>query len=252
MDSADTIHVLRYQRLVIMTRKDDAIFSEALRARFPSVVFLEGGAWFDPAPPVRASIADCLSGEALAEVPYGQDWQPSTEPYPGAPGRYRLGSSSGRSLRFVLSRWVWRGGYTPADNDRFAFDFPTLGLGWLYVQGSIEDLRDETAPVFHQAVWRIIKRISTNRLKTGSALTNELTFGSDRMLTSEVAEHPYWAGHHALEWCAAGGPRRMLDGGYRPCDDWAPPQNRWYQALRRKVEERYGPDFGNPPLEPPD
>jgi hypothetical protein len=41
----------------------------------------------------------------------------------------------------------------------------------------------------------------------------------------------------------------MLAGAYRVCDDWQVPQTQWYQSLRWRVEERFGPDFDDtPPL----
>jgi hypothetical protein len=60
-----------------------------------------------------------------------------------------------------------------------------------------------------------------------------------------------WLGHHALEWSRQN-PRRMLSGGFRASDDWEVPQNEWYQSLRRRVDEKYGPELGEPPSAPPE
>lgn len=105
-------------------------------------------------------------------------------------------------------------------------------------------------PVFQREVWRILERVAVNRLKGGTPLSN--TWGCDVVNMADAKLKGtclVWAGHHALEWCAAGGPRRMLDDAFRPCDDWAPPSDPWYQSLRRRAEERYGPDFAVPPEE---
>lgn len=167
------------------------------------------------------------------------------------PISYLLPELPTRRLFLCRSRWIWQLGYVPADDDRFAFDPPTLGEGSISALWIGDDPRYALVPAFLRGVWRILARLTTNKLKGGAPLTNILHRGTDRLLMAEAGARAVWVGHHALEWCAAGGARRMLDGKWRPCDDWAPPGNVWYQRLRRRVEERYGPGFGLPPAEPP-
>jgi hypothetical protein len=242
---ADDLRTSIRGRWVLLTRKDEAILSEALRTVFPSMVVVDHEYWFAPEPAIRRSIAECQRSAAV-EFPYSATWRPLAVPHDYYVGWHRLANPCVRRLRYAPSRWVWRAGYTREDDARFAFDFPTLQAGTIAAYWDEEDPREE-GRAFQRIVWRLLVRIATSRLKTGTPLGNELMRGSDRLLTAEAERREIWAGHHALEWCATGGPRRMLEGSFRPCDDWSPPQNSWYQALRRKVDERYGPDFGNPP-----
>jgi hypothetical protein len=247
---ADDLRTSIRGRWVLLTRRDEAILSEALRSVFPSMVVMDHDQWFDPKPAVRASLAECQQSGAV-EVPYSRDWRPVAVPNGTVSGWYRLANPCVRRLRYAPSRWLWKAAYTSRDDARFAFDFPTLQSGTVAAFWDEEDPQEEGG-AFQQVVWRLLARVTTSRLKTGTPLSNELMRGSDRLLMAEADRQDVWAGHHALEWCAAGGSRRMLDGCFRPCDDWAPPTDRWYVTLRRKVEARYGPDFGDPPAEPPE
>jgi hypothetical protein len=109
----------------------------------------------------------------------------------------------------------------------------------------------EIVPSFLRQVWKLIGKMSTSRVRPGHPKTDQM-FGEAGGGTSQAPAFKSltWCGHHALEWCKAGGARRMLDGWYRPCDDWEVPKNAWYQRLKAMVEERYGRDFGNPPEAP--
>jgi hypothetical protein len=219
------------ERQVLMTRMDEAIFSEALRDAVPAIRIREDIETPTPGSVNRDSVAACTS--CIVHVDAGGD---------GAP----LGS-----LLVLRSRWVFA--YPHIDASRLAYDLPTLASGTISTTWDANDPADLQKPKLQRTVWRLLERIATNRLKLGTPHTNTLIRGNDRLTMAEAAPKNgwgLWAGHHALEWCAAGGVRRMLDGGCRPCDDWWPPQNAWYRALRRRVEERYGPDFGLPPATP--
>lgn len=41
--------------------------------------------------------------------------------------------------------------------------------------------------------------------------------------------------------------RPIIDGSRRPADDWRFPDDPWLLDLRRRVIERFGPDYGAPP-----
>jgi hypothetical protein len=217
-------------REIAMTRMDEAIFSLALGEEFPGITFEDIEPSVRAAPILRDSIADCNSPVVRGEVP--------------APPRSPTGW-----FQINRSSWRWVFGRTVGDNARFAFDPPTLTGGWIATGWDLNDPAHRAMPAFQRKVWRIVERLTTNRLKTGTPRSNTLEWGSDIVTMAEAKRQNLllvWAGHHALEWCAAGGARRMLVGAFRPCDDWAPPQDPWYLRLRRRVEERYGTDFGLP------
>ena len=50
-----------------------------------------------------------------------------------------------------------------------------------------------------------------------------------------------------MTWAQAA-PRRMLEGRFRPCDDWAPKKSAWYRDLEERVKAKYGPGFGDEPV----
>jgi hypothetical protein len=160
------------------------------------------------------------------------------------PGLSWLATPPERNLWFIPSEWDWGPRHILA---KWAWDPPTLSEGWIWGGFWPED-KNQIA--FIRRVWRIIERISTNRYNAGHPLGNAMMNG-DEALMAESKGGLTWIGHHALEWSRDGGPRRMLDGKFRPCDDWMPPQDEWYQSLRRAVFDRYGPEFGRPPAEPP-
>jgi len=237
-------------RSLVFTQKDEAILSEALRTEFPQIVFLDGQSWLAGTPRAIYGIEQSEGVTAAVPVPdgFGSPEDVHTLPRSGPDICVR---ARGRALVIVRSSWEWRPGRSEEEDRRFAFDPPTLGSGQVGARWDSNDRSSADVDAFLRRVWRILGRLSTNRVKHGTPLMNQLTSGSDYRRMAEVRGGMSWAGHHALQWCAAGGSRRMLDGCFRPCDDWAPPQDPWYQALKRKVEERYGADFGNPPPEPP-
>lgn len=240
---------LRRARAVFMTRKDEALFSEALREKFPTIGFLDGLFADAPVGPVRDSLGDCTHwAGAVIVAPDAPGWSPDLNPDPGATREHRVRNLPARRLAFFRSRWLWRmhRGY---ENRDWAWDPPTLECGRVATDFPDGDPNAQRIKDFFVEVWRVTRKLSTNRLKIGHELTNKLMGGGPVLMKSQPGSD-YWAGFHALEWCSQR-PRRMLGGRYRPCDDWAPPDSTWYRKLVRAVEERYGTDFGNPPEEEP-
>jgi hypothetical protein len=227
-------------RETLLTRMDEAIFSLALHDEIPDIRFVDDVEPQGAETGCRETIADCDGYRVHVEVvPSGDE--------------ARVGDTYAPLGWFAVDRshWSWHIGAKPIIGDKcWAFDPPILSSGRVWTSWDVNDPADAAKPAFQRKVWRILGRITTNRLKSGTPLSNTLEWGSDFMTMAHAKRQGglmVWAGHHALEWCAAGGPRRMLDGAFRPCDDWSPPADPWYQGLRRRAEERYGPQFGLPP-----
>lgn len=219
------------------------MFGAALRHEFPTVVFIDHTTWKQPHIPVCSSPLDCEEHRQIdILVPEVCSWSPVVKRSKRW-NEFYLGEDLERSLTFHPSRWDWGPRHIEA---KWAWDAPTLAEG-LIGGGYWPEEKKQIA--FIRAAWRIIERVASNRYKGGHPLGNELMHG-DRSLMAE-SEGDVWIGHHALEWSRAGGPRRMLDGSFRPCDDWEPPQDDWYRSLREEVLARYGPDLGVTPSEPP-
>jgi hypothetical protein len=119
-----------------------------------------------------------------------------------------------------------------------SYDPPTLNAGEIWASYEPDDPDHKNLVRVIRQVWKLIELLATNRYKSGHPLGNELS-GGDYLLMGNAAPGSVWLGHGALKWCREG-PRRMLDGSLRPCDDWQMPQGDWYQALRRKAAAKYG------------
>jgi hypothetical protein len=231
---------LRKYRLLVTDAFDDAMFSLALLDRYPGVRFASGvNAYPTPALVEGPTIPECDSSVARVYFPPA-DWQAEFEAVGADGDAFVLSNPPAPMLLFARSRWFW--GVHPAmRHGKWAFSLPTLEHG--HITCAYEaDSPSQRALV--RAVWRLLERITTNRLAGVQPRTESPRLMKDRggML---------WAGHHALEWCAAA-PRRMLDGCRRPADDWRFPDDAWLLDLRRRVAERWGPDYGAPPQEAPD
>jgi hypothetical protein len=229
-----------------LSRVDEAVLTEALRREFPETVYLDREAWEGSDVPICNSLVECTEHRQIrifAPDPSEPAWEPHSKPSLW-PGLSWLANPPERNLWFIPSKWDWGPRYIQA---KWAWDPPTLSEGWIW-GGFWPEEKNQIA--FIRRVWRIIERIATNRCKAGHPVGNAM-MNSDRILTSQVKGCFDWIGHHALEWSHDGGPRRMLDGKFRPCDDWMPPQDEWYQSLRREVIDRYGAELGRPPSEPP-
>lgn len=219
----------------MFSRVDEAIFSEALRQAYPHATFVDQD--LSPAVTFHPSIVDCSEHRMVGILaPEEEGWVPSVRPHPGG---VRIFSHPERHLSFDRSEWDWGPEFIQA---KWAWDPPTLSRGRI-TGGYWPEEKDQLA--FIRATWRLIERVATNRVKKGHPLGNEMMCG-DRLLMEDMKGGFTWAGHHALEWCTEQ-PRRMLDGRIRPCDDWKPPDDPWYRALREKVLAKYGPELGRAP-----
>jgi hypothetical protein len=233
--------------MLVFLRKDEAIFSEALREVYPHVVFLSDH-WD------RERSYDSIHRVPRLEVrilfPDDGRWRPipAFDPQTGERNGY-VGLNENRTLLFFHGGWEGLGNYDWPGKYQLAYDPPTPQLG--NIQGSYSVLDPDNATFFAivRKVWRVIGRIATNRIKFGHPLGNILE-GRERQLMADAKGHSEWFGHCALEWCRDGirnGKRYMLCGNRRPCDDWEVPNDPWYRSLRRRVEEKYGRELDDPP-----
>lgn len=224
-------------RHLVMDDMDDAMFSLALRDAFPTAIFYPSGKSLTvPHLDLYRTIPECNSTVVTAFFPES-GWQPEFEKYPRNPEWYVINNAPQLYLSYSRTRWFW-GSPQPA---RWAFDLPTPEFRTISTN---YDPDDSEQRAFVNKVWGILKKLATNRMK--SAISEDCV-----VLCEDVKGSMIWAGHHVLEWCAAGTRRRMIDGWARPCNDWAPPDTPWHLDLRARAEEQFGPDFGGPP-EPPD
>ena len=251
MSSEAHEYSLRYiARPLYFTAKDEAIFSEALREIFPTIGFLDGVAINEPVRPACASLADCVARSGhMISAPDDSDWVPEIDANPKLIQKKRIRNMPVRSLDFSPSRWIWRHGHLSGPW-RWAWDPPTLEDGDIYLLVARRGSESHPGVQFSRGVSRVLRKLSTNRLKCGHELTNKL-MGDEVVLMKSRRGGLNWAGFHALDWCRQR-PRRMLGGLFRPCDDWEPPKSKWYRRLVSKVEERYGADFGIPPEDEPE
>lgn len=223
------------------------MFSEALRERFPTIKYLIYSG--SRIPPCSLSAFDSLTdvpGETTyIVVPDSSDWRPvpGFDPQDGGWIEFKNIPRHGH-LHYQRSVWDWSFYGSP----RISYDPPTINYGEIF--GSYEPWNPEhkTFLSIVRRVWRIIGELTTNRCKCGHPLGNKL-MDWEVQLMEDAKGGDIWLGHHALEWCRAH-PRRMLCGSYRACDDWQPPQSEWYRGLRRRIDERYGADFGDTPPPP--
>lgn len=219
-------------RRLVMDDMDDAMLSLALRDAYPRMVFFPSGSpLFVPDLGLRATIPECDSGVVGAFVPE-PGWEPRFERDTRYPDWFRLQNPPKLSFNYSRTHWFWRS-WEPA---HWAFDPPTPEAGAIST-GYDPDDAEERAYV--NKVWNILGKLATNRVKSG--------ISRDRVvLQKDAGGKMCWPGHHMLEWCAAA-PRRMIEGAFRPCDDWAPPDTLWYRNLRDRAETIFGAHFGGPP-----
>lgn len=212
------------RRFLVFSRKDEAILSVALHERYPAVRFLRGCTGGEDSRNQRAQSSLPGVSNSQAEIVLTWDDQSGRE----------------RHQRFVYNRSMWDWACLPA----MAYDPPTLNAGDIYASYEPESPDHKEHLRIVAQVWKIIERLATNRYKSGHPLGNELS-GGDFLLMKNAPAGIAWLGHSALEWCRHN-PRRMLNGSWRPCDDWQVPENEWYQAMRRKAVEKYGADLDAP------
>lgn len=234
-------------RFVLFSAKDEAMFSDALRRTFPVVRYLIYSGSRTPPSFLRAfdSLTDVPGEYVRIVVPESPEWQPEPSFDPDDEGWQDFRNLPfHRSLLYYRAVWDW----AFYGSERISYDPPTLNEGQIF--GSycpwLPDHEEFLSIV--RSVWRIVGLLATNRYKIGHPLGNKL-MGRETQLMKNAKRGEIWIGHQALGWCHAH-PRRMLSGGFRPCDDWQMPETEWYRALRRDIEERHGADFGDTPPPP--
>lgn len=139
-------------------------------------------------------------------------------------------------VNFLHCHWVFGG----RGSDRWMCNIPTISEEMISTSW---DRDDPDQKRMADRVWRRMERVVTNRYRLWREDVRDQK--SNPFLPSEL-----WAGHHVLEWCQSK-ERNMLAGYSRPSKEWRPPDTKWHQAMRAKVIDRFGPDYGQPPSEPP-
>jgi hypothetical protein len=244
-------HAGRVRQLVrrfVFTGVDELMFALAIRGIFPSVVFLDGQRMVGP-DDVHTEWPGITSDSVVIVNPATMPWRPRFEPGAARLTWMEICNLPAQSTVFFRSRWDWgMSGWQPRPH-QLGFELPTLLEGDIGRRYDPDDSSSEQFILYMRQIFRIVSRLGTNRFKIGTPRSNEIEHGTDALRTRDAKRHNLWLGHHALEWCRRN-PRRMLDGCYRPCDDWEPPNSEWYQSLRRQVELKYGLGIGEPPPRP--
>jgi len=160
----NSVRTLFKRRRVLFSAKDEAMFSEALRERYPAVQFLRRFPGQDPLSaipqPLLLDIADQYV-EILLELP--GDAQAEDTMY-ASNGRRRHRVRQHLTLLYDRSTWDW------ARLPHMSYDPPTLNVG--EISGSYEPENPDHAilrKIFHQ-IWKIIEQLATNRYKSGHLL----------------------------------------------------------------------------------
>ena len=216
-----------------MDEVDERLFSLALEEEFERVVFVEGGGLVER--PIIPSIADSKAHSVQILFP-PPGWVPEVVWDSAVKGKFTLRDWPQLSVRFFRSSWWW-GGAEPA---KWAFSLPTLEHGIVSLNYCPDDPEEKD---FQRRVWRVLNRLTTNRMKKWHP-------ASGSVYSADTRGELYWAGHHALEWCRAD-QRRMLAGLFQPRDDWAPPDTAWHRRLRARLEASGVDATKAEPREPP-
>ena len=217
------------RRWIVFSTKDEAIFSEALRECYPRVEFFRRFPGDDSQHALpQASLPD-VSGRYADVILASSENQQSGRRY---------------CQKFAYNRSIWDWACLPG----MSYDAPTLNAGEICTSYEPESPDHKELLRIIGQMWKIIERLATNRYKSGHPLGNELS-GGDFLLMNDAKAGNAWLGHGALEWCREN-PRRMLNGCWRPCDDWHVPQDDWYQTMCRKAVEKCGDDLGTQPASP--
>lgn len=219
-------------RYCVMDDFDDAMFSFALRETYPDVVFIRGGILFEsPDYGAAETIPECSQSGVDIWFPR-KGWEPIFFPHPEYPDRYEVINPPQLYLHYNRTHWFFE---SAVGERKWVFSLP------MPEQGRISSGRwiwDDEKKEFRSAIIRIIGRLTTNRLKDWFERNQAVSVKNARRRNT-------WAGYHVLDWCR-GGPRRMIDGRFRPCDDWQPKYSSWYRRIREKVVERFGDEYGGP------
>ena len=221
-----------WTRYCVMDDVDDAMFSFALRDAFPNVLFIhEGDMLKTPDLKPAATIPEC--NRTLVDIWFPREgWQPIFFPHPRYPDRFDVINPPHLYLHYERTTWD-SGGY--ASDRKWAFSLPTPERGRI---SSGRWVWDEEQRAFRSQIVKILGRLSNNRLKW---LLDRDQFVS----TKDAKRKNLWDGYHTLAWCAEDSTRAIL-GHWRPCDDWAHRETEWYAAMKKRVIERFGDNYGGP------
>lgn len=222
-------------RQLITDDFDDAMISLALRDAYPHVRFVSGVNAFQSAALVEGpTIPEAGAGVVRIYFP-PPGWEPEFRIANPSTPSYVLAILPEPWALYGRGQWFWGNKWFP--EAKWAFSLPTREHGHMSMSYD-PDAAEQRALM--RSVWRLLERLTTNALRGVQPKIDRPA------LMKDLRGGMFWAGHHALEWCSQA-PDRMLDGCRRPADDWRFPDDPWLLDLRRRVIERFGPDYGAPP-----
>ena len=219
----------------VMDVFDDAMFGMALQDAFPSMVMFPFSAIFpEPTLPLVDTFLESSSSSIQMLMP-PLGWSPVFKPYVNLPGWYKL--TNYPEFFFFYNGTEWD--YFREDRDKtWVCDPPTSENGRIEF-GPWTWTDEEKA--FRSKVMRIFNKLTIDRYK-------EHDYTGAPLLMKDAPRRACRIGIHAMTWAQAA-PRRMFEGRYRPCDDWEPKKSDWYLDLEDRVKAKYGPGFGDEPVE---
>lgn len=201
-------------RLLCFHPKDADAFSEALRARWPTIAFepydywdfQKGGFrekedWRDIPRYRSLGEAGLPSMVRVFVEPEGwtRRWRRKQKPSRSY-GTHEITNFPKLTFDYYPSRIRNHNGYTGKKAGR-PIDLYPGRIAIMY------DKDDKEVQRFLDAVWRITEKLSTNVVDVLSVTTGELEIPARRTMI--------WFGWHALDWCRRG-PQRTLDSNFRP------------------------------------
>ncbi len=223
-----------------MTAKDEAMFSEALRAEFPHIGFTTGSGELE----FKPSIVE-FKGTCSIILPPDAEWWAEVGSHPWIVNHASLRHCSRPFIMvsFHRSWWCWSAGY---GNHDWTWDPPTLQAGFI----ATSFLKDGPPEVERdiRRIWKVSERVTARCLVAAQIPEEPLPPGPrPRALPGTLPR--LWAGHWAAVWCRAA-PRRMIDGCARPSQYWKQPRSDWHDATAARIEEKYGPLLADPESQP--
>ena len=224
-------------RQLVMDHFDEAMLTFALREAFPRMRIVTDihhlrRAELDE----RPHIAQPRQGQNWAPLLYllfpEESWNPVI--LPDLPGGHFSYLSNAPRHHVVYRRGNWDWGATFGEEPKWSFSLPTPRCGDFIIDYDRQDERDR---IFVRDVWRVMGRLTTNRLK------RELPHLG--VVHEAEVRSGIWVGHHVLEWCQQLYDR-MIDGWFRPVDGWRAPDTTWHREMRARVVARFGHELDEP------
>ncbi|MCB2101862.1 MAG: hypothetical protein KDE22_13385, partial [Rhodobacterales bacterium] len=209
---------------------DDALFTLALRDAFPTLVIHRTDAYYRrPDLGEVAAIEDhALGGLGLLVPPPG--WRPVFEPREGVRDMYVFANPPHDRAKYIRTTWD---DFQDSRDRAWVCDPPTTRPGTLTFGPCVGS---DAEKAFQRTFLGVLNRLTVNRYK-------EHDYTGAPLLMKDAPRRAHRIGIHAMTWAQAA-PRRMLEGRFRPCDDWEPRKSDWYRDLEERVKARYGPGFG--------